>query len=545
MSAVEMLSEIERTSQAAPNRPLGIPTYCRPPNPLYAGEQKKPLPGYKRMPHTTFTVDAFSYGALDFCTGYFLTHFHSDHYGGLSKRFAGTIYCSQITANCITSKLGLSSSQVHPLPMNTRCRVQDVLVTFIDANHCPGSVIILFEVPLEGGRVCRIVHTGDFRATTDQVLQILRVFGADAQTPLLPDDICGSGLAAIPMLLSPVVDYVYLDTTYLSPEHAFPEQDQVVEAVVEFCAKIQAEPPYLPNFIQQAKGPARSGSAAQAKQAKKPALLLTQWFRPLVSPKPRSTGYANRRRVLFVVGSYTIGKERLFIEIARRLESKIFVSREKRRMLECIGSRSLLELVTDSMGEAQVHVVSMSAVNMRGMSEYLQVAQRAGGFSGVVAFSPTGWSHGGRSFPGSRPLPMAWPKVPDMAQTDQAAAEGDTRKLASFLSQAAQMHSTSRFAIEDLKPRGSSADIAIFPVPYSEHSSFAELARFVCSLKTGRVVPTVYSSVPDKNSGVLAWLRHWQDLNSDFGRRLGDGGRAPPGDKHPTLGLYYHATATE
>ncbi|KAJ2582417.1 repair protein PSO2 SNM1, partial [Coemansia sp. RSA 1804] len=78
-------------------------------------------------------------------------------------------------------------------------------------------------------------------------------------------------------------------------------------------------------------------------------------------------------------------------------------------------------------------------------------------------------------------------------------------------------------------PRGSSSDIAIFPVPYSEHSSFPELARFVCSLGIGRIVPTVFSSAA-KNAQANSWLSHWQLLKTEFRQRTSGTAGSKPND---------------
>eukprot|EP01043_Picozoa_sp_COSAG02_P088181 COSAG02_NODE_25335_length_661_cov_1.740214_1_plen_102_part_01 len=91
---------------------------------------------------------------------YFLSHFHSDHYGGLDDRFgAGKIYCTQITASLVAAKLGVAANLLQPQQIGEAFVVEGVTVTFVDANHCPGAALLLFELPC--GRI--ILHCGDMR----------------------------------------------------------------------------------------------------------------------------------------------------------------------------------------------------------------------------------------------------------------------------------------------------------------------------------------------------------------------------------------------
>lgn len=55
------------------------------------------VPDYKIVDGTNFAVDAFRFGEIAGVTTYFLTHYHSDHYVGLTKKFNRPIYMSTIT----------------------------------------------------------------------------------------------------------------------------------------------------------------------------------------------------------------------------------------------------------------------------------------------------------------------------------------------------------------------------------------------------------------------------------------------------------------
>ena len=99
-------------------------------------KHKEQCPWYKRIPKTTFTMDAFTYGSIENCSAYFLSHFHADHYMGLKKSWAnGPIYCSEITRNLVLSKINPDPSTVISLPLEKPVRIENALVTLIDANQ--------------------------------------------------------------------------------------------------------------------------------------------------------------------------------------------------------------------------------------------------------------------------------------------------------------------------------------------------------------------------------------------------------------------------
>jgi hypothetical protein len=162
-------------------------------------------------------VDGFQYATPSLSDCYFLTHFHSDHYGGLDKEFkCGRIFMTPVTAALVKLKLRPISGYIVPLEFNREYEIMvgDIIVKvhMLHANHCPGAACILFKF-----REREILHVGDFRWDRS-LLQSSAIFQR-LQT---------IALKGINRSLS-----VYLDTTYCDPKYCFPPQNEILDLVVK------------------------------------------------------------------------------------------------------------------------------------------------------------------------------------------------------------------------------------------------------------------------------------------------------------------------
>jgi len=165
------------------------------------------VPPWTRPPGTRFIVDGFTHENARTCEHWILTHFHEDHYRGLTRTFdRGVVYATATTCALVRLKLGVESSRLRELELHpAKHRIDGVSVTLIDANHCPGAAMALFE--FDDARRS-VLHTGDFR------------FHEDMKTHPALLDASRRGVILI------------LDTTYCAVEHAgIPSQAHVLKCV--------------------------------------------------------------------------------------------------------------------------------------------------------------------------------------------------------------------------------------------------------------------------------------------------------------------------
>ncbi|XP_057757121.1 DNA ligase 6 isoform X2 [Arachis stenosperma] len=354
----------------------------QPPHSLSLTTVPSTVPRSKLIPNTRFLVDAFRHADTAFSVSYFLSHFHSDHYTGLSSSWSrGIVFCSATTASLLQRILGVHERFLVPLPLCQPVEIDGAEVTLVDANHCPGAVQFLFKVPTkeEGKKFERYVHTGDFRFCSSMILEpaIVDFVGCDA---------------------------VFLDTTYCNPKFVFPSQEESVDYVVSVVKRVISD--------------CGDGSG-----------------------------------VLFLVATYVIGKEKILVELARRVKRKVHVDARKMEVLRVLGYGES-GVFTEDSSESNIHVVGWNVLgetwpyfkpNFVRMKEIM--IER--GYSKVVGFVPTGWTY-------------------------------EVKR--------------NRFPVR------SKDSFEIHLVLYSEHSNYEELREYVKFLKPRRVVPTVGLDVEKSDS---------------------------------------------
>ncbi|UNI14639.1 DNA cross-link repair protein PSO2/SNM1, variant 2 [Purpureocillium takamizusanense] len=431
---------------------------------------ERTCPFYKSIPNYNICVDAFRYGAVQGCEAYFLSHFHSDHYIGLTASWKhGPIYCSKVTGSLVKQQLRTASKWVVELEFEKTYPVPGTgaTVTMIPANHCPGSSLFLFQKPMSNGpnpRMSRILHCGDFRACPDHV-------GHPLLKPDVVDSITGK-------TKQQSINTCYLDTTYLNPRYSFPPQDDVIKACADLCASMSADPNCKDDVWERS----QRENGAQA---------VSKYFQSDKDPATAASADARagtKQRLLVVCGTYSIGKERICIAIAQALGSKIFATPGKMRICQQLDDPELSSLLTSNPIEAQVHMQSLMEIRAETLHDYLTTYKPH--FSRIVGFRPSGWN-----FRPSNGKAVGANTSPSSIPTQQILHGKGWR---------------TRFGYKDfVAQRGSTKESMCFGVPYSEHSSFRELAMFLMSLRIEKVIPTVNVGSEQSRKRMRAWIDRW------------------------------------
>lgn len=455
---------------------------------------QRTCPFYKIMPGLFICVDAFRYGAVQGCQAYFLSHFHSDHYVGLTSNWShGPIYCSKVTGNLVRQQLRVDPKYVIDLEFEKTVEVpgtKGVRVTMIPANHCPGSSLYLFE-KVTGkktngeARLQRILHCGDFRACRKHVEHPLLM-------PDVRDKVTGNSKEQ-------KIDVCYLDTTYLNPKYSFPSQENVIKACADMCVSLSKHTVDENDGWEQMKRQrAGEGMAKFVRKESNPEIKeepideedtdgMKLFKNPhasqqLLSVPNTPNVQEGRGRLLVVVGTYSIGKERICLGIAKALNSKIYAPPGKQRIVAALEDPELNERMTSDPRVAQVHMTPLFEIRAETLDDYLK--DHFPHFTRAVGFRPSGWNY--------RPPTSRFVVSP----TVQTILHGENWK--------------SSFSMKDLVPqRGSTSRTSCFGVPYSEHSAFRELTMFCCTLRIEKVIPTVNVGNKTSRERMKGWCEKW------------------------------------
>ncbi|KAL8638537.1 MAG: hypothetical protein Q9228_004320 [Teloschistes exilis] len=436
---------------------------------------QRTCPFYKILPGFSICVDAFRYGAVEGCKAYFLSHFHSDHYIGLTSSWChGPIYCSRVTANLVRRQLRVDPKWVVDLEFEQKVEVAGtgVNVTMIPANHCPGSSLYLYEKVIGKGRnpkVQRVLHCGDFRACP-----------AHVQHPLLRPDVIDAVTGK--NTAQQKLDVCYLDTTYLTPKYAFPSQKEVIKACADMCVSLSKDKlEENDNWEQMKKERAGSG---MVKFVRKDSNIVKE--EPDEKGDCKSAVSKNdekrRGRLLVIVGTYSIGKERICLGVAKALNSKIFATPNKQKICAALEDPELMARLTNDPLDAQVHMQMLMEIRAETLADYLTGYKPH--FSRIVGFRPSGWNY--------RPPNSRFVESPAV----QTVLHSEGWK--------------SRYSMAELVPqRGSTREAQCFGVPYSEHSSFRELTMFCCALRIDKIIPTVNVGSAKSRERMKGWCDKW------------------------------------
>ncbi|KAL6932221.1 hypothetical protein ACO0OL_003698 [Hanseniaspora opuntiae] len=260
---------------------------------------------------------------------HFISHLHSDHHVGFSKKwlvenphailvfgeenylpflykfnivnFKSKVKGLEDDYEAITSRI-LVIRKNNPLKLFLNDENSYILVKTLNANHCIGACLLLFEYYNDMGQLKEtVLHTGDFRYNSKMML---------------------------PKLKNTYFDKIYLDTTYKSPVWNFTPKDELLEKVSEFL-QLKLKPAIIENWFQK-------GRIQRT---------LDTFVKNITFDK-------KSLKTLIVLGSYTIGKEFLASGLSNKLNGcPILLDKDGFRSLYNLPKNGNFKISTDVVND--------------------------------------------------------------------------------------------------------------------------------------------------------------------------------------------------
>ncbi|KAM5202100.1 5' exonuclease Apollo isoform 1-T1 [Hipposideros larvatus] len=268
-----------------------------------------------QIPHTPIAVDFWSLRRAASARLFFLSHMHSDHTVGLSSTWARPLYCSPITAFLLHRRLQVSKQWIralevgesHVLPLDEIGR-ETVTVTLMDANHCPGSVMFLFE-----GYFGTILYTGDFRYTPSMLKEPALRVGKQIHT-------------------------LYLDNTNCNPALVLPSQEEAARQIVELIRKHPEHNVKI--VVEDATSLAQVGTITAlfpGEADQPPATGRPRWLLATHGSPWQPTCHCQRLTAAQLRGLYSLGKESLLEQLALEFQTWVVLSPRRLELVQLLG----------------------------------------------------------------------------------------------------------------------------------------------------------------------------------------------------------------
>lgn len=143
------------------------------------------------------------------------------------------------------------------------------------------------------------------------------------------------------------LDEIFLDTTYCDEKYTLPTQEDAISAAIEVATKEME-----------------------------------------ISRREKSM------KTLFLFGSYTIGKEKIYMSVAESLKLKVYVDSRRYRILSQLFTKERMRIFTMNKSDTNLWVVPLGSVNFKQMNDYMEEGNKNKVFTQpygrVVGFRPTG-----------------------------------------------------------------------------------------------------------------------------------------------------------